>query len=122
MSRRQVSPSTEIDPISSVGVRSATSGQIGTLTGTGDELCRLIMFDQHLTPAVGEELRTLGSRDARPYAAGIPVGKVVSVTPQAAGATILVQPYAGVGDLDAVGVMVPAGAGGAGLSAAGPGS
>jgi len=111
-----------IDPISSVGVRSATSGQIGTLTGTGDELCRLIMFDQHLTPAVGEELRTLGSRDARPYAAGIPVGKVVSVTPQADGATILVRPYTDAGDLDAVGVMVPAGAAGGGLTEAGPAS
>ncbi len=105
-----------IDPISSVGVRSATSGQIGTLTGTGDELCRLTMFDQHVTPAVGEELRTFGSRDARPYAAGIPVGKVVSVSPQADGATILVRPYTGVGDLDAVGVVVPADAGVAGAS------
>jgi rod shape-determining protein MreC len=96
-----------VDPISSVGVRSATTGQVGTLTGTGDELCRLVMFDQNVVPAVGEELRTFGSRDARPYAAGIPVGTVVAVKRQADGVTILVRPYTGLGSLDAVGVVVP---------------
>jgi rod shape-determining protein MreC len=107
-----------IDPISSVGVRSETSGQIGTLTGTGDDLCRLVMFDPHVTPAVGEELRTFGSRDARPYAAGIPVGRVVSVTPAPGGTTILVRPYTAVGNLDALGVVVPSAGAATGITAA----
>jgi cell shape-determining protein MreC len=73
-----------------------------------------------MTPAVGEELRTFGSRDAQPYAAGIPVGKVVSVTPQPGGATVLVRPFSTFGNLDTVGVVVPDPAAGAGVSAAGP--
>jgi rod shape-determining protein MreC len=109
-----------LDPISSVGVRSASSGQIGTLTGTGDDLCRLTMFDPRSIPAVGEDLRTFGSRDARPYTAGIPVGKVVSVTRRPDGATILVRPYTGFGDLDTVGVVVPPGTGASSVTAAGP--
>lgn len=113
-----VTPSTAtvmllIDPISSVGVRSAGNGAIGTLDGTGDELCRLTMFDRQAKLVPGDELVTYGSVDQLPYASGLPVGRVVSVTPApgTGASVILVRPYNRFGTLDTVGVVVPTGTG-----------
>jgi rod shape-determining protein MreC len=97
------------DPLSSVGVRVASSGQIGTLDGTGDGNGRLRMFDPHAQLAPGDKLVTFGSPDGLPYPAGLPVGEVVSVTrgSAAAGPVAIVRPYSRFGTLDAVGVIVP---------------
>ncbi len=94
-----------VDPISTVGVRSAISGQIGTLQGTGGELCRLTLFDRNAQVDPGEALVTFGSRDSRPYPAGIPVGTVESVREVPGGVEILVRPHSGFGTLDTVGIV-----------------
>lgn len=94
-----------IDPLSTVGVRSTTSGQIGTLQGIGAELARLTFFDRNAQVEVGEALVTFGSRDSRPYPAGIPVGWVVSVKKLRDGIEAMVQPHSRFGTLDAVGIV-----------------
>lgn len=93
------------DPLSTVGVRSALTGQLGTLQGTGDELCRLTLFDRNARVRPGEELVTFGSRDSRPYPAGLPVGRVVSVREVPGGIEAMVAPAARFGTLDAVGIV-----------------
>lgn len=94
-----------VDPLSTVGVRSAATGQLGTLQGTGDELCRLTLFDRNARVLPGEELVTFGSRDSRPYPAGVPVGTVESVREVPGGTEAMVRPHANFGTLDAVGVV-----------------
>lgn len=98
-----------VDPLSTVGVRSAVSGQIATLQGTGGELCRLTLFDRNARVRVGENLVTFGSRDSRPYPAGIAVGQVVSVRDAPGGFEALVRPHARFGTLDAVGIVTHSG-------------
>lgn len=98
-----------VDPISTVGVRSAVTGQIGTLQGTGGELSRLTLFDRNARVRVGENLVTFGSRDSRPYPAGIAVGQVVSVRDVPGGFEALVRPHARFGTLDAVGIVTHSG-------------
>jgi rod shape-determining protein MreC len=97
------------DPLSSVGVRVASTGEIGTLDGTHDGYGRLRMFDPHAQLAPGDKLVTYGSPDGQPYPAGLPVGEVLSVTngSAAAGPVATVRPYSRFGTLDAVGVIVP---------------
>ncbi|MGQ0846306.1 MAG: rod shape-determining protein MreC [Sporichthyaceae bacterium] len=94
-----------VDPLSTVGVRSADTGQIGTLQGNGGELCRLTFFDRNAKPRVGENLVTFGSRESRPYPAGVPVGQVVSVREVPGGFEAMVRPHARYGTLDAVGIV-----------------
>lgn len=94
-----------VDPLSTVGVRSALTGQLGTLQGTGEGLCRLTLFDRNARVRPGEELVTFGSRDSRPYPAGVPVGRVESVREVPGGIEAMVRPYANFGTLDAVGIV-----------------
>jgi rod shape-determining protein MreC len=94
-----------VDPLSTVGVRSTTSGHIGTLQGTGGDLARLTFFDRNAKVDIGEALVTFGSRDSRPYPAGIPVGWVVSVKKLPDGIEAMVAPHSRFGTLDAVGIV-----------------
>lgn len=94
-----------VDPLSTVGVRSALTGQLGTLQGTGDGLCRLTLFDRNARVRPGEELVTFGSRDSRPYPAGVPVGLVEAVREVPGGIEAMVRPHANFGTLDAVGIV-----------------
>ncbi|MGQ0467619.1 MAG: rod shape-determining protein MreC [Sporichthyaceae bacterium] len=94
-----------VDPLSTVGVRSAATGQLGTLQGTGGELCRLTLFDRNARVLPDDELVTFGSRDSRPYPAGVPVGRVVSVREVPGGIEAMVRPHVSFGTLDAVGVV-----------------
>ncbi|MGA8046138.1 MAG: rod shape-determining protein MreC [Dermatophilaceae bacterium] len=57
----------------------------------------------------GELLTTVGSPDATPFVAGIPVGTVVSVDPGTGrlGPTAAIRPAADIARLDVVGVVVP---------------
>jgi rod shape-determining protein MreC len=60
-------------------------------------------------PRVGDLVRTLGSVDGRPYAAGITVGRVVAVDPDAARGTVSgrVAPAVDLEGIDIVAVLVP---------------
>jgi rod shape-determining protein MreC len=97
------------DPLSSVGVRVASTGEIGTLDGARDGYGHLRMFDPHAHLRPGDKLVTFGSPDGQPYPAGLPVGEVVAVQPgtAASGPVATVRPYSRFGTLDAVGVIVP---------------
>jgi rod shape-determining protein MreC len=97
------------DPVSAVGVRVASNGQIGTLDGTGDGFALLHMFDPYARIVPGDKLVTFGSPNGVPYPAGVPVGEVLSVAPATAttGPVAVIRPYSRFGTLDAVGVVVP---------------
>jgi rod shape-determining protein MreC len=101
------------DAGATVGVRMAGSGQIGALTGTADSMAgsaplRLTLFSATAALRPGEQLVTFGSVHSRPYVAGIPVGRVTTVTtkPGSLTATALVRPYADFTGLGVVGVVV----------------
>jgi rod shape-determining protein MreC len=102
------------DASATVGVRIAGTGQIGAVTGTGQTMAgsgdlRLTLFSATATLHPGEAIVTFGSVGGRPYAPGVPVGEVVSVTSQPGALTqsALVRPYADFSGLGVVGVVVP---------------
>ena len=101
------------DAGATVGIRMADSGQIGALTGTAGSMAgaaqlKLTLFSATATLRPGERLVTFGSVGGRPYVPGVPVGKVTKVTtePGSLTPTALVQPFADVGSLGVVGVVV----------------
>lgn len=101
------------DAAATVGVRMAGTGQIGALTGTGQTMAgtgqlRLTLFSATAVLRPGEAIVTFGSVGGRPYAPGVPVGVVSSVTSQPGALTqsALVRPYADFSGLGVVGVVV----------------
>lgn len=101
------------DAGSTVGVRMAGSGQIGSLTGSAGTLSgsaplRLTLFSANATLEPGQQLVTFGSVGGRPYVPGVPVGTVSAVTTQPGSLTptALVTPFADVTGLGVVGVVV----------------
>ena len=75
------------DASSTVGVKTADTGRIGALSGTGGTLSasgdmQLKLFSSTAVLHPGETLVTYGSVGGRPYAPGVPVGQVLSVTSQ----------------------------------------
>lgn len=96
------------DPLSTVGVRMVGSKEVGTLEGTGEDLLRLTLFNRNARMRPGDDLLTFGSPGGQPYAAGLPVGRVVWVTnrPGGLGQVAMVRPHARFTALDVVGVVV----------------
>lgn len=96
------------DPMSSIGVRLAGTGEIGTLDGAGEALPRLTLFDRHATLSPGDEVVTFGSPGSRPFVSGVSIGQVVEVAPRPGGlgAVATVRPHARLSALDVVGVVV----------------
>lgn len=101
------------DAGTTVGVRMAGSGQIGSLTGSAGTLSgsaplRLTLFSANATLKPGQELVTFGSAGGRPYVPGVPVGTVSTVTTQPGSLTptAVVTPFADVTGLGVVGVVV----------------
>jgi rod shape-determining protein MreC len=101
------------DAASTVGVKTADTGQIGALTGTGDTLSasgdmQLKLFSSTAVLHTGETLVTFGSVGGRPYVPGVPVGQVVSVTSQPGSLTqsAVVSPFVDFTGLGVVGVVV----------------
>ncbi len=101
------------DASSTVGVRTADTNQVGALSGTGQTMAgspdmRLAMFSGTAVLHPGETLVTFGSVGGRPYATGVPVGQVISVTNQPGSLTqsALVQPFADFTGLGVVGVVI----------------
>ncbi len=101
------------DAGTTVGVRMAGSGQIGSLTGSAGTLSgsaplRLTLFSASATLQPGQELVTFGSVGGRPYVPGVPVGTVSTVTTQPGSLTptAVVTPFADVTGLGVVAVVV----------------
>ena len=100
------------DASSTVGVRTADTGQVGELTGTGETLSgsadmQLKMFSATAVLHPGETLVTFGSVGGRPYVPGVPVGQVLSVTSQPGSLTqsAVVSPFVDFTGLGVVGVV-----------------
>lgn len=99
-----------------VGVRVGPAGTLATLAppGTADREARprgslTLSFVQPGTPVVGDVVRTLGSVDERPYAAGVVVGIVTDVDPEGGRMTrtATLRPAVDVDAIDVVAVLVP---------------
>ena len=101
------------DAGTTVGVRMAGSGQIGSLSGgastlSGGAPLKLTLFSASATLTPGQELVTFGSVGGRPYVPGVPVGTVSTVTTQPGSLTptAVVKPFADFTGLGVVGVVV----------------
>lgn len=98
-----------VDATTAVGARVAGSDEIGILSGTGSqESLEFQLLDPLADLQPGEALVTFGSRSGRPYAPGIPIGEVVTVSGTGGQLTRIatVRPFADVSSLNLVGVVV----------------
>ncbi len=101
-----------VDQESVVGGRLASSMQVGFLRGRGQLGSRsrldLSLVDAAATATKGDALVTWGSRNGRPYVAGIPIGRVDAVysTPRQQSTHAVITPYVDFTSLDVVGVVV----------------
>lgn len=97
-----------VDPGSTVGVRLAGGGTVGTASGQDAHTLRVAFLDPGLQVKPGTVVLTLGSPGGTPFVSGLPVGVVrkVIATPGALTRTVLVTPYSDVTALDTVGVVV----------------
>jgi len=97
-----------VDPASTVGVRLAATGTIGTATGQDPHTLRIEFLDPQLQVWPGAAVVTLGSAGGAPFVPGVPVGTVRSVvsTPGALTRTVLVTPYVDATSADTVAVVV----------------
>lgn len=101
------------DAGTTVGIRMAGSGQIGSLKGSASTLSgsaplKLTLFNANATLTPGQELVTFGSVGGRPYVPGVPVGTVSAVTTQPGSLTptAVIKPFADFTGLGVVGVVV----------------
>jgi rod shape-determining protein MreC len=111
----QVSPNTTVvrlitDGDSHIGARLEGSLALGKVDGQGTDSLLFTLYDTSIQIQRGQRLVTFGSLD---YAAGVPIGTVTQVTdvPSGNGASGLthqaeVQPYAPLGSLDLMAVIV----------------
>ncbi|MGH3417119.1 MAG: rod shape-determining protein MreC [Actinocrinis sp.] len=97
-----------MDPASTVGVRLAGAGTIGTATGQDPHTLKIQFLDPQLQVKPGAVVVTLGSAGDAPFVPGVPVGVVRSVqpTPGALTRTVLVTPYVDATSVDTVAVVV----------------
>ncbi len=96
------------DAESSVGARIAGSEEIGVVSGTGDQhSLDFQLLDPMADVRVGDALVTFGSKSGRPYAPGLPIGRIVSVSGSAGDLTRVakVEPFVDVSTLSVVGVV-----------------
>ncbi|MFI6394546.1 rod shape-determining protein MreC [Nonomuraea sp. NPDC050547] len=103
------------DATSVVGARlqGEKPGEVGTVTGGGKPggLLRLNLLDAEAPVSAGQKVVTFGSRRMVPFAPGVPIGTIVSVSPATdpLTRTALVRPAARLTALDAVAVVIPPG-------------
>jgi rod shape-determining protein MreC len=99
-----------------VGVRVGPAGMLATVAapGTADREARprgslTLSLVRPGTAVVGDVVRTMGSIDQRPYAAGVLVGTVTDVDPSSGGlsVTATVRPAVDLDAVDIVAVLVP---------------
>ncbi len=104
-----------VDSGSVVGGRLGTNAEIGLVRGRGgigDEgRLGLDLVDNAVMPSRDDVVVTWGSDNGVPYVAGIPIGRVESVTssPRQSSRLAVVKPFADFSSLDVVGVVVPRG-------------
>jgi rod shape-determining protein MreC len=97
-----------VDTTSAVGGRVAGSEEIGIVSGTGrQDALEFQMLDPLADLRNGDALVTFGSKGGRPFAPGIPIGRVseVSGTPGQLTRVATVTPYIDVSTLSVVGVV-----------------
>ncbi len=98
-----------VDPATKVGVRLAGSAEIGVLTGGGAGPMTLDVLNANAVLRIGQVVQTLGSPNARPYPAGLLVGRISQVLPRTGmTARALVTPATRFSALDLVGVVLSA--------------
>ena len=69
------------DAESSVGARIAGSEEIGVISGTGEQdSLDFQLLDPLADVRAGDALVSFGSKGGRPYAPGLPIGEVLSVS------------------------------------------
>ena len=98
-----------VDASTSVGARLAGSEEIGILSGTGtQDSLEFQLLDPLADLQPGQALVTFGSKSGRPYAPGIPIGSVATVTGTGGSLTRIatVTPFADISRLNIVGIVV----------------
>lgn len=98
------------DPDFTVGTRLEKTSELGFATGQGNRAMRVQLLNGKADVRKGDRLVTFGSSADKPFVPGVPVGKVVKVTPSSGNLTktIEVQPFVGFTQLDVVGIVVQA--------------
>ena len=98
-----------IDKSSRVGARISGRGELGFASGEDlpDEI-QFELFDPIANLEVNDILLTWGSEDGQPFAAGIPIGRVVSVQskPGLLTKSARISPFVNFSSLDLVGVVI----------------
>ena len=102
-----------IDGSSHVGVRMASNGQIGEVTGPGKGLSgsgtlQLTLLAANASLQVGQQIVTYASVGDSPYVPGVPVGTIVKLegSPNSLTTMALVRPFVDFTSLGVVGVVV----------------
>lgn len=98
-----------VDASTSVGARVAGSDEIGILSGTGtQDSLEFQLLDPLADLQPGQALVTFGSKTGRPYAPGIPIGRVATVTGSGGSLTRLatVTPFVDISRLNIVGIVI----------------
>ncbi|MDF1603683.1 rod shape-determining protein MreC [Nocardioides sp. YIM 152315] len=104
-----------VDPDSVVGGRVGRSMDVGFVHGRGvlgsDGRLDLELVDDSAVPSKGDTVVTWGSEASGPYVSGVPIGRITSVytSVRDSAQRAVVDPYADLGALDLVGVVVPSG-------------
>ncbi|MFE2427115.1 rod shape-determining protein MreC [Streptomyces sp. NPDC059373] len=98
------------DPDFTVGTRLEKTSELGFATGQGNRAMRVQLLNGKADVKNGDRLVTFGSQADKPFVPGVPVGKVIKVTPSSGDLTktIEVQPFVSYTQLDIVGVVVQA--------------
>lgn len=91
-----------------IGARLAGTEALGIISGEGSQPLSLEVLDSQVDVKVGDQLVARGSVGGHPFVPGVPIGVIteVSQTPGALTRLAKVRPYAHLGTLDIVGIVV----------------
>ena len=91
-----------------IGARLAGTLALGIVSGHGSQPLSLEVLDPQVDVKVGDQLVARGSVGGHPFVPGVPIGVIteVSQTPGALTRFARVRPYAHLGTLDVVGIVV----------------
>ena len=91
-----------------IGARLAGTQALGIVSGHGSQPLSLEVLDPQVDVKVGDQLVARGSVGGHPFVPGVPIGVItdVSLTPGALTRFARVRPYAHLGTLNIVGIVV----------------